>query len=107
MGRPDHYSFIPLKTVRLTEALFACEHFPAWYVSGHSRQDAIIVLSNSLIIFLGYSLSLLDQYGPVTMIVPASDHQVRSRPWVQRGTFNREIGFLCWLKFFVLNIFCG
>ena len=41
------------------------------------------------------------------MIVPASDHQVRCIPWVQMGTFNKEIGFLCGLKFFALNIFCG
>ena len=40
------------------------------------------------------------------MIVPASGHQVRCIPWVQMGTFNKEIGFLCGLKFFVLNIFC-
>ena len=37
------------------------------------------------------------QYGPVTMIVPASGHQVRCIPWVQMGTFNKEIGFLCGL----------
>ena len=43
----------------------------------------------------------------VTMIVPASGHQVRCIPWVQMGTFNKEIGFLCGLKFFALNIFCG
>ena len=47
------------------------------------------------------------QYGPVTMIVLASGHQVRCIPWVQMGTFNKEIGFLCGLKFFALNIFCG
>ena len=41
------------------------------------------------------------------MIVPVSDHQVRCIPWVQMGTFNKEIGFLCWLKFFALNIFVG
>ena len=41
------------------------------------------------------------------MIVPASDQQVRCIPWVQMGTFNKEIGFLYWLKFFALNIFCG
>ena len=48
-----------------------------------------------------------NKYGPVTMIVPASDHQVRCIPWVQMGTFNKEIGFLCGLKFFALNIFLG
>ena len=47
------------------------------------------------------------QYGPVTMIIPASGHQVRCIPWVQMGTFNKEISFLCGLKFFALNIFCG
>ena len=41
----------------------------------------------------------------MTMIVPASGHQVRCIPWVQMGTFNKEIGFLCGLKFFALNIF--
>ena len=33
------------------------------------------------------------QYGPVTMIVPVSGHQVRCIPWVQMGTFYKEIGF--------------
>ena len=47
------------------------------------------------------------QYGPVTMIVPASGHQVRCIPWVQMGTFNKKIGFLCGLKLFASNIFCG
>ena len=47
------------------------------------------------------------QYGPVTMIVPASGHQVRCIPWVQMGTFNKDIGFLCGLKIFAWNIFCG
>ena len=32
--------------------------------------------------------------------------EVRCIPWVQMGTFNKEIGFLCGLKFFALNIFC-
>ena len=41
------------------------------------------------------------------MIVPASGHQVRCIPWVQMDTFNKEIGFLCGLKFFALNIFRG
>ena len=39
------------------------------------------------------------------MIVPASGHQVRCIPLVEMGTFNKEIGFLCWLSFFALNIF--
>ena len=47
------------------------------------------------------------KYGPVTMILPASGHQVRCITWVQMGTFNKEIGFLCGLIFFALNIFCG
>ena len=50
---------------------------------------------------------MIEQYDPVTMIVPASGHQVRCIPWVQIGKFNKEIGFLCGLKFFALNIFCG
>ena len=37
------------------------------------------------------------------MIVRASGHQVRCIPWVQMGTFNKEIVFLCGLKFFALN----
>ena len=41
------------------------------------------------------------------MIVAASGHQVRCISWVQMGTFNKEIGLLCGLKFFALNIFCG
>ena len=40
------------------------------------------------------------------MIVPASGHQVRCIPWLQMGTYNKEIVFLCGLKFFALNIFC-
>ena len=39
--------------------------------------------------------------------VPASGKQVRCIPWVQMGTFNKEIGFLCGLIFFALNIFGG
>ena len=35
---------------------------------------------------------------------PASGHQVRCLPWVKNGTFNKEIRFLCGLKFFALNI---
>ena len=42
-----------------------------------------------------------------SMIVPASGHQVRCIPWVQMGTFNKEIGFLCGLKICALNIFGG
>ena len=38
------------------------------------------------------------QYGAVTMIVPASGHQVRCIPWVQMGTFNKKIGFFMWTK---------
>ena len=53
------------------------------------------------------SQTMKAKYGPVTMIVPASGHQVRCIPWAQMGTFNKEIGFLCGLKFFSLNIFCG
>ena len=41
------------------------------------------------------------------MIVPASGHQVRCIPWVQMSTFNKEIGLLCGLRFFALNLFCG
>ena len=48
-----------------------------------------------------------NEYGPVTVIVQASGHQVCCIPWVQMGTFNKEIGFQCGLKFFGLNIFCG
>ena len=42
----------------------------------------------------------------MTMIVLVSVHQVRCIPWVQMGTFNKEIGILCGIKFFALNIFC-
>ena len=45
------------------------------------------------------------EYGSVTMIVPAFGQQVRCIPWMQMGIFNEEIGFLCGLKFFALNIF--
>ena len=33
------------------------------------------------------------EYDPVTMLVPVSGHKVRCIPWVQMGTFNKEIGF--------------
>ena len=39
-----------------------------------------------------------NEYGPVTMIVLASGHQVRCIPWVQMGIFNKKISFLCGLK---------
>ena len=39
------------------------------------------------------------------MMIPASGHKVRCTPWVQMGTFNKEIGFICGLKFFALNIY--
>ena len=55
----------------------------------------------------GKSINYNPQNGPMTMIVPASGHQFCCIPWVQMGTFNKEIGFLCGLKFFALNIFCG
>ena len=35
----------------------------------------------------------IHQKGPVTMIVPASGHQVRCISWVQMGTFKKELGF--------------
>ena len=41
------------------------------------------------------------------MIVPASGHRVRRIAWMQMGTFNKELGFLCGLKLFALNIFRG
>ena len=68
-------------------------------------QDVVYYL-----LYLDYLITTtceLTQYGPVTMIVPASGHQVRCIPRVQMGTFNKEIGFLYGLKFFALNIFCG
>ena len=37
------------------------------------------------------------------MMVSASGHQVRCIPWAQMDTFNKEIGFLCGLKFFALE----
>ena len=36
------------------------------------------------------------QYGPVTMIVPASGHQVSCIRWVQMGTFNNQL--FMWIK---------
>ena len=56
---------------------------------------------------LALTWKLTLEYGPVTMIVPASGHQVRCIPWVQMGTFNKDISFWYGLKFFALNIFCG
>ena len=40
----------------------------------------------------------LSPYGPVTMIVLASGHQVCCMPWMQMGAFNKEVGFLMWIK---------
>ena len=47
------------------------------------------------------------EYGPMTMIIPASGHQVRCPLRVQMDTFNKKIDFLCGLKFFALNVFSG
>ena len=97
------------------------QYHPVWLISLLS-QKCKLLLDNYVIkstvwyeyhiyipqvIWLTLSLSDSSQYGPVTMIVPASGHQVRCVPWVQMGTFNKEIIFLCGLKFFALNIFCG
>ena len=38
---------------------------------------------------------------------PGSLHTLGADGHISRGTFNKEIGFLCVLKFFALNIFCG
>ena len=70
-------------------------------------------LSRSLFVLLMTSQSIAGdvtmttQYGPVTMIVSASGHQIRCLPWVQMGTFNKKFGFLCGSQFFALKIFCG
>ena len=69
------------------------------------QQFTLLTLYNSFI--LPYLTYIILHYGPVTMIVPASGHQVRCIPWVQMGTFNKEISFLCGLKFFTLIIVCG
>ena len=37
------------------------------------------------------------------MIVPASGHQVRCIPWVQKGTFNKKIGFFMWIEIFCIE----
>ena len=41
----------------------------------------------------------------MTILVLTTGHQVRCILWVQGGTYNKGIGFLCVLKFFALNIF--
>ena len=43
-----------------------------------------------------------NEYGPVTMIVPVSGHQVRCIHCVQMGTINKEIVFL-WIKTFCIE----
>ena len=48
------------------------------------------ISQTSVWIFSGQSSM---EYGPVTMIAPVSGHQVRCIPWVQMGTFNKEIVF--------------
>ena len=69
----------------------------------------------------GYSfISILITNNGSTMVVLASGHKVRCILWVQRGCGGGGGGWgwwwgehiwqrdwcLCWLKFFVLNIFC-
>ena len=71
-----------------------------------SKRDILLLLLVTLLLLYQLASSSL-QYGPMTLIAPASGHQVRCIPWVQMGTFNKEIGFLCGLKNFALNIFCG
>ena len=39
------------------------------------------------------SLESFDQKGPVTMIVPASGHQVRCIPWVQMAHLTKRSAF--------------
>ena len=72
-----------------------------------SKLEAVLLAVLGFLPYLKYQEADVQQYGPVTMIVPASGHQVCCIPWVQTGTFNKEISFLCILKFFALNIFCG
>ena len=75
----------------------------AFFVSGvHFSLRCNFIWSSQLI-----CCQNLGHNRPVTMIVPASCHQVRCISWVQMGTFNEKIGFLSGLKFFALNIFCG
>ena len=42
----------------------------------------------------------------MTMVLFATGHKVRCILWVQVAIFNKEVGLLCGLKFFALNIFC-
>ena len=77
-----------------------------WWNAKLSWLTSWVVVSQLSLHYQTLSWSTSFEYGPVTMIVPVSGHQVRCIPWVQMGTFNKEIGFLCGLKFFSLNIFC-
>ena len=44
---------------------------------------------------------------PVTMVILATGHQVRCILRVQVAVFNKGTGFICELKLFAFNIFCG
>ena len=41
------------------------------------------------------------------MVVLPTGQQVRIILWMQGGIYGKGIGFLCGLKFFASNIFCG
>ena len=43
---------------------------------------------------------------PATMVVLATGHLVRCILWEPVAVFYKGIGYLCWLKFFALAIFC-
>ena len=48
--------------------------------------------------YLTVHVHVLSQYDPVTMIVPASSHQVRCILWVQMGTFQQRDRLFMWIK---------
>ena len=95
-----------VKGLFTNRALIARFMGPKWGPPGDHRTQVGPMLAPWTLLSEGLTKPVTE-YGPVTMILPASGHQVRCIPWVQMGTFNIKIGLLCGLKLFALNILCG
>ena len=82
-----------------------------------SRHIASCMQSNMAVLYWGAAIVLSQPLGErfgLTIEIWSTDndstgsgHQVCCIPWVQMGTFNKEISFLCGLKLFALKIFWG
>ena len=97
------WKYFSASMILCAENLLVASGFPTQRAN---NTEVMISLSLAWIMF-STNNQVVGEYGPVTIIVPASGHQVHCIPWVQMGTFNKRIGFLCGLKFFALNTFCG